>query len=339
MRGAKCIIAAMPTPKKSLYEILGVGRDANTIDIGLAYERRRAELDRRVPPDPSETALVQQAYEVLSNARRRATYDASLVTAAEKAAASEQATDLVLEPEPAPVSRNPIWIGATAGLVVIVAALYFTFRSPSPAAPAKERAAEPPKPVVQAPPPPPKPLPAAAILAGTASSVGVVLSYEMCGHASPIGIAAAIEPGVFITTCHGIRAGAALVVRIGAESHSANLALIDETLDLCKLSVPDLRGRGVPIAPDEPRAGDTIHVLGANAKGEIALTDGKVKQVRAAPNLRVIEITVPIAPNGSGGAVFDAYGRLVGVATTPHGFGAGLNIVLPASAFATMRQR
>jgi len=40
-----------------------------------------------------------------------------------------------------------------------------------------------------------------------------------------------------------------------------------------------------------------------------------------------------------GGPVFDTYGRLVGVATTPHDFGAGLNVVLPVSWASQMRQR
>ena len=44
----------MPVPKKTLYEILGVARDANELDIGLAHERRVAQMRRTVPPDPSE---------------------------------------------------------------------------------------------------------------------------------------------------------------------------------------------------------------------------------------------------------------------------------------------
>lgn len=327
----------MSTPKASLYEILGIDRDANAIDIGLAYERRRDEIAKRVPPDDSETALVQQAYEVLSNPQQRASYDASLVTAAEKAQAASQPTDLVLEPEPAPRSRPPIWAGALAGLVVIAAALYFTFHVPAPSAPAKEPPPEAPKPVVQ--PPPPQKLPPATILAGAMSSVGTLLGYDMSGQARPVGLAAAIGRGVFITTCHGIAAGSALVVRIGTESHSASLAVADEALDLCKLVVPDLRGNGLVLARDEPKAGDTIYVLGASAKGDVALTEGRVKQLRPVPGGKVIEVSIPIATNGSGGAAFDAYGGLVGIATTPHAFGTGLDIVLPASWFEQLRTR
>jgi hypothetical protein len=330
-------LAIMAAAKQSLYEILGIARDANPIDVGLAYERRRAEAARRVPPDESEKSLVQQAFEVLSNPARRAAYDASLVTAAEKAAASEQAPDLLLEPEPEPVSRKPVWIGAGAGLVVIVAALYFTFHSPRQAP--KEAGAEPPKPVVQAPPPPPTPLPPETILAGVASSVGQIMSYEMSGQATPIGLAVAIDRGVFVTTCHGIPAGAALVVRIGRETHSATLATTDEQLDLCRLAVPDLRGGGLAPAAEELKAGEKLYVLGANAKGEIALTETKVKQQRPTPLGKVIELDAPVAPNGSGGAVLDSYGRLVGIATTPHTFGMGLEIALPAAWLYEMKSR
>src|SRR5471030_1217161 len=91
------MMTSMAVQKKNLYEILGIAQDANSIDIGLAYQRRTAELQRAVPPDPGAQSFVHQAHEILSNPQRRAAYDASLVTAAEKAAAAEQETDLVLE--------------------------------------------------------------------------------------------------------------------------------------------------------------------------------------------------------------------------------------------------
>jgi S1-C subfamily serine protease len=329
------MMAPMASGKRSLYEILGIERDANNIDIGLAYERRRDAL-AKAASDASETALVQQAYEVLSNPKRRAAYDASLVTAEEKAAAASQATtDLVLEPEEAPAPRKMIWAGVGAGLVVIAAAAYFTWRSERAPAPPKAAAVEAPKPVV---PEPPKPVPAATILASATTSVGQVLSYDMGGQAKPLGLAIAIDRGVFLTTCHGISAGSALVVRIGLESHSGSLALADEELDLCRIAVPDLRGAGLATG-DEAKAGDRIYVMGANAKGEMALTEGNVKQLRATPMGNVLEISVPIAPNASGGPVFDTYGRLVGIATTPHAFGANLSIALPAAWSAQMRTR
>src|SRR5438045_3226671 len=227
----------MASGKQSLYEILGISRDANEIDVGLAHDRRKAEATKRVTPDANEIALVQQAFEVLSNPKRRAAYDASLLTAAEKAAAAEQAPDLLLEPEATPARRTPVLAGVAAGAVVLAAALYFSFHSPTPQ-PAKDAFAEPPKPKAEAPAPPSQPLSPATILAGITSSIGQVLSYEMSGQGKPLGLAVAIDRGVFLTTCHGIPAGSALVVRIGKESYSATLSTNDEQLDLCKLTVP-----------------------------------------------------------------------------------------------------
>jgi len=190
-----------------------------------------------------------------------------------------------------------------------------------------------------APPPPPKPLGPEQILPAALLSVGRVMSYEMSGRAVPLGIALATEPGTMITTCHGIPGGSQLVVRTGAESNSANLTVTDETLDLCKLAVSGSNARELALAPDEPKAGDRIFALGANAKGEFALTEGTVKGLRPTPQGKVIELSVPIAPGASGGAVFDTFGRLVGIATTPHPYGAGLQIALPAAWIAEMRTR
>ena len=334
------MMAAMAERKKTLYEILAVGSEDNTIDFGLAYRRRMAELQKAVPQDASEIALVHEAYEVLNNPKRRAAYDDSLMARLERDAAAEQAhaPDLVLEPEPAAPAMKPVWAGVGAGIVVIAAALFFTLRDRAPAAPPKE-VVEAPKPAASLPPPPPKPLTAADILAGATSSVGRVISYDMAGRATPLGLALAVDRGVFVTTCHGLPAGSQLVVRIGLEPHSATLAMNDEELDLCKLAVPDSGGSGLPIATDDLKAGDKIYALGANAKGELALTEGTVKQIRPSPIGKVIEVSMPIAPTASGGALFDAYGRLAGVTTTPHTFGAGLEIALPASWISQLRSR
>jgi curved DNA-binding protein CbpA len=71
------MMAPMASPKKNLYEILGVPRDANALDIGLAFRARTSELQRAVPPDPTGQSLLHQAHEILANPKRRAAYDAS----------------------------------------------------------------------------------------------------------------------------------------------------------------------------------------------------------------------------------------------------------------------
>lgn len=333
------MMAPMAQTKTTLYDILGVPRDANSIDIGLAHERRSAEFQRAVPQDPSAEALLHEAHEVLNDPARRAAYDASLLTAEERAAASQQAQpDLVIEDEPAPGRRIP-WPAIAAGVVVVLAVLYFALRPdrlPDPDANQAEPVAAAPKP---APPPPPKALAAADILEQASAASGKLVSVEMSGRSVPVGIAVAIEPNAMITTCHGIQAGGKLVVVVGPETFAADLAITDETLDLCRLSVAGMSAKPFAPATDEPRTGDKIIAVGMNAKGELAATEGTIKQLVASPNGKVLEISVPIAATASGGGVFDQYGKLVGIATTPHKYGANLHVALPASWIAQIRSR
>ena len=327
----------MTTRKRTLYDILGVANDAMPIDIGLAYEKRMAELEQAGARDPGEAALLRQAHEVLSNPKRREAYDASLVTESEKAAAREQAQapDLELEDEPAEDTKRPRIppVGIAIGVVVVLVIAFLLFHSAG-----HEREAPPPAPVAEAPPPPPPPQPKAPkdIFAQAQKSVGRVQGFEMSGRAVPLGLAFAVENGAMVTTCHGIPAGSQLVVSIGPDVRSASLLIDDESLDLCRLSVaPPLEP--VALADHDVKPGDAIYALGANARGELALTEGKVKSLMPDARGPMIELSMPVAAEGSGGPVFDAYGKLVGIATTNHGHGAGASLAIPASWIARMR--
>ena len=330
-------MAAMAQPKKTLYQILGVAREATAENIGLAHEMKTAELQRAQPPDPSGVALVRQAYEILSNPDRRAAYDASLVTAAEKAAAAaQQAPDLELEAgdgEEADKKRKLRLMAMIGGFAVVLIILFLAFRPKAPPPP-PEPVAEAPKP-----PPPPKLRTGTEILADAATSSGQVMSYSMSGTATPVGMALEFEAGQVVTTCHGIPAGSKLVVKVGAQVMPADLNITDEELDLCRLSVAGFTTPPLKVAAEDAKAGDKIFAVGMNAKGELAATEGKVNQLRTTPAGKVLEISVPINATGSGGGIFNELGQLVGVATTPHSYGAGLNIALPVSWIAQMRSR
>jgi hypothetical protein len=161
----------------------------------------------------------------------------------------------------------------------------------------------------------------------------------MSGKAVPLGLAFSIEPGAMVSTCHGIPAGSQLVVKVGADSDSATLNVTDELLDLCRFAVAGFAGPPLKISPDEPKQGDAIFVLGTNANGDLVLNAATVKNMFAAPAGKVIDLSVAVPSTTTGAAVFDVYGRLVGVATSPHNYGAGLNVAMPASWLAQMRTR
>ena len=328
----------MAAPKKNLYEILGVSPDAMDLDIGIAHANKLKELQRAIPPDPGAQVLLHEAFEVLSNKQRRAAYDASLITAQEKAAAAEQAAapDLVLEGGEEESKSGKKYVGAAIGAVVaLVVVGYFVFHSAQ---------TPPPPPVVEAPkppppPPPPKPLTVDQMIPVVFKSAGRVMSYEMSGKAVPLGLAFSIEPGAMVSTCHGIPAGSQIVVKVGPDSDSATLNVTDELLDLCRFAVAGFTGPPLKVSPDEPKQGDAIFVLGTNDKGDLVLNPATVKNMFAAPAGKVIDLSVAVPPTATGAAVFDVYGRLVGVATSPHNYGAGLNVAMPASWLAQMRTR
>jgi hypothetical protein len=329
---------SMAATKKTLYEILGVQRDATSIDVGLAYEKRSAELQRAMPPEPGAEALLHEAFEVLSHPAHRAAYDASLITQSERAAALEQAAapDLVLEAEEgeAPARKLP-WVPILGAIAIVVIGAIFALSSKKAEAPKPDVAAE--APVPAPPPPPPRERSAAEILVEALPSVGRVLAYEMSGNARPLGVAFAVDATTMVTTCEGVSANATLVVRIGAESRSATLAITDEVLDLCKLSISGATLKPLRIATDDPKASDRIYVIGANTKGELALTEGKVVKVQSTPEGPLLEVSMPIAAAGGGGAVFDSFGRVVAVAS--HRLGKGAPSAIPASSLGTLRSR
>lgn len=305
----------------------------------MAHDRRVDEMDRTVHPDPSQAALVQQAWEILADPKRRAAYDAQLLTAAERKAAAEQAApDLEIggeEEDEGPKGKIPVIAIAVAAVIGVVV-LFFVMRSPeTPRAPAPEPVAVAPK---AAPPPPPKPRTAAEVLAEVSAAAGPFLSYSMSGASVPLGMALAIEPGTMVTTCHGIPAGSTLVVRVGKEQHPADLTITDETLDLCRLSVATFGKAPLRIATDEPKAGDKIFAVTTNAKGELAAIEGTIKALRKVPAGNVIEVSMPIPSTSSGGGIFDQYGKLIGITTTPHAHGLG-SVAIPASWIARMRSR
>ena len=67
------------TPKRDYYEVLGVGRDADDAEIKKAFRRLARELHPDVNRDDPDAEVkfkeAAEAYEVLSDSDRRATYD------------------------------------------------------------------------------------------------------------------------------------------------------------------------------------------------------------------------------------------------------------------------
>ncbi|HAI94124.1 MAG TPA: hypothetical protein DCM36_05220 [Xanthomonadaceae bacterium] len=80
--------------------------------------------------------------------------------------------------------------------------------------------------------------------------------------------------------------------------------------------------------------GDKVYAIGAPQGLELTLSDGLVSGLRDYKGAQVIQTTAPISKGSSGGGLFDAQGRLVGITTMYLDGGQNLNFAMPAELIA-----
>ena len=291
----------MPVHDESLYDVLGVAPTARLPAIKAAYERIVAEYRKdTTPPDPRREALVQTAWETFLDPARRAEYDASLATRVATRKTGRVRTD---------TKRIALLVAGAFGVLAVGG--YFVMRKPA------------------APPPPPAHS-EQEILADIARTVGRVQVIEMSGSSTTVGLAFAIGGRVMATTCSGLVANAQIVVTVEERDLPSRLSIADEELGICKLAVDTPGTWAITFAAAEPRAGDRVFIPAMNAQGQLTLAEGSVKGFVVEPRRRLIELTAPGALT-NGAPVLDTQGKLVGVVTVAHDYGAGRNLALPAA--------
>ena len=82
--------------------------------------------------------------------------------------------------------------------------------------------------------------------------------------------------------------------------------------------------------------GDTVYAVGAPQGLELSLSNGLVSGFRQHKGSEYIQTTAPISKGSSGGGLFDAQGRLVGITTMYVKDGQALNFAVPAELIASV---
>lgn len=346
-------MATPPSPpkKRTLYDILGVPRDAGAIDIGLAYKARVEAMKRDPGADPNEANLVHEAYHVLCMPNERAAYDAKLVTMAEREAAKAavaSGTDLPLEDE---TEKPPVWQskwGITGAVLVVILVGWYAMRPKDPPAPRIVAQRELRPPVETAGTGSPGAVMATPAIARTgeelfaelSKSIARITVHDMSGRAVGIGSGVVTDRGTIVTNCHVTSVGGSIAVKLGAEQYSASVEVADEEYDLCRLSVPGLNAPAVKLGTvDSLKTGQKVFAIGSPQGMDLTISDGIVSSLRDLPQGRIVQTTAPISPGSSGGGLFDAYGNLVGIVTFQHRTGQNLNFAVPADWIPQMRSR
>ncbi|WP_439520854.1 S1C family serine protease [Hydrogenophaga sp.] len=181
---------------------------------------------------------------------------------------------------------------------------------------------------------PSTPLAPEVLFERVAPSVWVVNAHDDTDRLMAKGSAVVIGAGSLITNCHVLARAKRVTVSRENVTYGATLEHPDTERDLCQLKVANFTAPAVTMAPAESlRVGSRVYAIG-NPRGlETTISDGLLSGIRRSDtnDFVALQITVPISAGSSGGGLFDAQGRLIGITTYYIKEGQNLNFALPAT--------
>lgn len=131
-----------------------------------------------------------------------------------------------------------------------------------------------------------------------------------------MGSAVIIGPGMLVTSCHVTRAALAVSVLSGGLRYPVRAQRADIEHDLCVLHAPGVDGEPVEIGSSAPLArGQDVLAIGYTGGFGQQRSHGRVVSLYALDRARVIRSDNAFSSGASGGGLFDAQGRLIGVLT------------------------
>jgi hypothetical protein len=149
-------------------------------------------------------------------------------------------------------------------------------------------------------------------------SVFVIHSVDPQGKRNALGSGVVVGREQVITNCHVLRNAAGIVVSRGNVSYGAEVEFADAERDLCQLKVKELGAPAVAFADvAKLRTGQRAYAIGAPRGLELTLTEGIISSLRGGDDDRqpLIQTSAAVSRGSSGGGLFDADGRLIGITT------------------------
>ncbi|AYQ27832.1 MULTISPECIES: S1C family serine protease [unclassified Polaromonas] len=151
-----------------------------------------------------------------------------------------------------------------------------------------------------------------------------------------IGSAVAITPSLLVTACHVV--SKAITIKLTQQQREVKVIRITRDPvpehDLCVLQTePGVALATVTIAPiDTVRTGAKAYAIGSPHGLELTLSEGLVSSLRAnnTSTLPTIQTSASISSGSSGGGLFDAEARLMGVTINISPGGENLGFAYPA---------
>ncbi len=336
--------------RRTHYDVLGVERDASSVDIASAFRDKLAALKSKPGVLPEALEALREAYQTLANPDRRDEYDESLAPPASMRP-SKAPTD-----DPGEEDGSPWRTALKFSIPLVVLAVAFwgwkRHKAPPPAAAtivsvtrltagdSDPRSTPMPQPARAGAQPLGSARTAEEVFADVSPSIVRVHAIDSGGRPTKQGSGVVTGSGRVITNCHVTRGASQITVATGANVRSASLNVADEEFDLCSLDVAGLDAPAVTIGTvGGLRTGQRVYAIGAPLGLELTISEGIVSSLREVSAGKVIQTTAPVSPGSSGGGLFDAEGKLVGIVTFQTRAGQNLNFAVPADWIAEMRNR
>lgn len=122
---------------------------------------------------------------------------------------------------------------------------------------------------------------------------------------------------LLVTNCHVLKGASKINVFIAGLQYDGAFFDGNSKLDLCRIHIPRIAPQMDFGSYLDLQIGDVVFAIGSPKGLELTLSNGIISQKRGdffSPPL-LIQTTAAISPGSSGGGLFDAMGRLVGITT------------------------
>lgn len=149
-------------------------------------------------------------------------------------------------------------------------------------------------------------------IAVSSAVVKVEVSRPSGGYA--VGTGVVVDHGEVATACHVLRGGARVAVLYAGVRHSAVARNTSAEHDICLLQVPLLEARPAVLRPTSQLAiGEEVGAIGFSAGAGVRYAHGAVAGLHRYDDGVVVQGNAAFTSGASGGGLFDADRRLVGI--------------------------
>ncbi|MEX0808854.1 MAG: trypsin-like peptidase domain-containing protein [Dongiaceae bacterium] len=166
----------------------------------------------------------------------------------------------------------------------------------------------------------------------------VYVVYSMNGETLSQGSAVAVSPIHLLTNCHVLQSATEVLLASPLGPRFASVVSRDDIADRCILEAQSTLPEYATIRePDTLVVGEIVYSVGAPAGAmlgdEVSIGEGIVSGYRRIDGIEYIQTTAPVSSGSSGGGLFDASGKLLGITTWTISDTQNLNFAIPADNF------